>query len=715
MFLGLATTMASRFLAAYHIARGINGFSAESLKKKISEAISCVFTTEAHKHIICPHSVLVTENRGRSQKKEREKSRSKSKSRYKNVECHYCHKTGHIQKHCFLRKKDNKGKNDKLKEKDHDDDDRVTTATGDDLVILRGFESINLVSNESMSIINSSATLHVTPRKEFFTSYTSGDFGVVKMGNDGVTKAIGVGDVCLQTNMGVQLWLRGVKHVPDFHFNLIVTSVERQSCKKVKCIRFDNGGEYCRPFDVYCKKQGIRHEKTPPKTPQLNGLAERMNNKSLIERVRCMLSEAKLPKHLWGKALYTSVIVINLGPTVVLNTKVPNKIWIGKYVKNDHLRVFGCKAFVHVSKDERSKLDMKTRQCIFIGYGQDEYGYKLYDSVEKKLVRSCDVQFMEDQTIKYIDKIPVHDLDIVENNVQNGEQHDYGVAKIPYENAKAVSIPLATHFKLSFGHSPSNKAEKTNMRRASYASTVGREHQNAVKWIFRYLHGTSDLRLCFGGDKPTFVRYSDSDMARDIDSRKSTLGYLIKFKHIDVRYHWIRDALDAKLLELTKVHTDDNDVDMMTKAAFNYVDKNSIPSSTLSLSYKRRRGQIEERQRESVNFHSQRRKEREGDRKKKKVPETLTIEKLGALRAPSKSNVPIIEPFQLVEADDFVFGFPTRFEMMLDYYGNNNCLIASQLESSLASIFKVVWTRDYTVRTNYIIHDLNVVFSFKKK
>ena len=37
-------------------------------------------------------------------------------------------------------------------------------------------------------------------------------------------------------------------------------------------------------------------------------------------------------------------------------------------------------------------------------------------------------------------------------------------------------------------------------------------------------------------------------------------------KHIDVRYHWIRDALDAKLLELEKVHTIDNGADMMTKA-----------------------------------------------------------------------------------------------------------------------------------------------------
>ena len=41
------------------------------------------------------------------------------------------------------------------------------------------------------------AILHVTPKKEFFTSYTFGDFGVLKMGNDGESKVIGVGDVCL--------------------------------------------------------------------------------------------------------------------------------------------------------------------------------------------------------------------------------------------------------------------------------------------------------------------------------------------------------------------------------------------------------------------------------------------------------------------------------------------------------------------------------------
>ena len=52
---------------------------------------------------------------------------------------------------------------------------------------------------------------------------------------------------------------------------------ERQTGKKLKCIRTDNGGEYIGPFDNNCKSQGIRHQKTPPKTPQLNGLTERMN------------------------------------------------------------------------------------------------------------------------------------------------------------------------------------------------------------------------------------------------------------------------------------------------------------------------------------------------------------------------------------------------------------------------------------------------------
>jgi len=41
------------------------------------------------------------------------------------------------------------------------------------------------------------------------------------------------------------------------------------------------------------------------------------------------------------------------------------------------------------------------------------------------------------------------------------------------ENAKVVSTPLATHFKLGVKYSPSNEAKKAYMSRVPYASVVG--------------------------------------------------------------------------------------------------------------------------------------------------------------------------------------------------------------------------------------------------
>ncbi|KAL7088800.1 hypothetical protein ACP275_13G149700 [Erythranthe tilingii] len=46
------------------------------------------------------------------------------------------------------------------------------------------------------------------------------------------------------------------------------------------------------------------------------------------------------------------------------------------------------------------------------------------------------------------------------------------------------------------------------------------------------------------------------------------------------------------------------------------------------------------------------------------VPETLSDEILTKMGGPPKSDVPIITPNELVEADGILFGFPTRFGMM---------------------------------------------------
>ncbi|GLT38190.1 hypothetical protein SLA2020_124540 [Shorea laevis] len=60
-----------------------------------------------------------------------------------------------------------------------------------------------------------------------------------------------------------------------------------------------------------------------------------------------------------------------------------------------------------------------------------------------------------------------------------------------------------------------------------------------------------------------YVVYCDSQSVVHLSKNSTFHG---RSKHIDVRYHWIRDVLDSKLLELQKIHTNENGSDMMTKA-----------------------------------------------------------------------------------------------------------------------------------------------------
>ena len=58
-----------------------------------------------------------------------------------------------------------------------------------------------------------------------------------------------------------------------------------------------------------------------------------------------------------------------------------------------------------------------------------------------------------------------------------------------------------------------------------YQSNLGSVHWQAVKRIFQYLRGTSDLILCYQGGDLRLRGYSDASWANDRDERKSTTGY----------------------------------------------------------------------------------------------------------------------------------------------------------------------------------------------
>ena len=111
-------------------------------------------------------------------------------------------------------------------------------------------------------------------------------------------------------------------------------------------------------------------------------------NRTVVERVHCILSNAKLSKQFWGKALRTAIHIINITPSSWLDGNISEHMWTEREVSYDYLLVFWCQVLVHVPKDERTKLDTKSRECIFLGYPNEEFGYRLWDPVNKKIVRS---------------------------------------------------------------------------------------------------------------------------------------------------------------------------------------------------------------------------------------------------------------------------------------------------------------------------------------
>ena len=91
------------------------------------------------------------------------------------------------------------------------------------------------------------------------------------------------------------VWVYPLKQKGDV-FNQFLewkAAAEKSSGHKVKTLRTDNGGEFTSTeFENYLKTEGVKHELTVAKTPEQNGVAERLN-RTLVEAVRAVLIQAK--------------------------------------------------------------------------------------------------------------------------------------------------------------------------------------------------------------------------------------------------------------------------------------------------------------------------------------------------------------------------------------------------------------------------------------
>lgn len=191
-----------------------------------------------------------------------------------------------------------------------------------------------------------------------------------------------------------KLWIYFLK-TKNEAFNKFVewkTLIENQTGNKIKRLRTDNGLEFCnQEFDNYCAKSGISRHRTCTYTPQQNGVAERMN-RTIMDKVRCMLAESGMPNVFWAEAASTACYLINRSPSSAIDFLVPDFKWSNVKPGYNHLRIFGCIAYVHVSQ---GKLNPRAKKGVFLGYPNGVKGYKVWLLDDLKCVISRDVTFNE--------------------------------------------------------------------------------------------------------------------------------------------------------------------------------------------------------------------------------------------------------------------------------------------------------------------------------
>ena len=124
-------------------------------------------------------------------------------------------------------------------------------------------------------------------------------------------------------------------------------ALTQQHCKGIKTLRSDHSGEYLsKVFDQHLAAAGTVWKLTIYDTPQLNGVAKRLNC-TLLERIWAFPHTSGLPKTLWGEGLRHATWLKNWTATCTLDGKMPFEALFDAPPNLSGLHLWGCPVWVY--------------------------------------------------------------------------------------------------------------------------------------------------------------------------------------------------------------------------------------------------------------------------------------------------------------------------------------------------------------------------------
>ncbi|GKA13859.1 retrovirus-related pol polyprotein from transposon TNT 1-94, partial [Tanacetum coccineum] len=309
--------------------------------------------------------------RGRTDRRDSRQSRgkSRSKSRGGRLKCYICQSEDHLKRNC---PKNNRKKSTGYVKKDDQPSSSGSTYDDSEVMVVMSAQAQALLD----LIMDSRCSYHMTPK--VVLSGTRRDNCVYSL--DGHAMAGELNASVEEKDSLAQVWHKRLGHISEAGLQVLEKQglfgkeslggmglnisqfkheafgkfkewkqlVENQPGRTVKKLRTDNGLEFfCnREFEQLYIESGIARHLTVVGTPQQNRVAERMN-RTLIDKVRCLLIQSGLPKTFWAEATCMTAYLINRSPSTAIEKKTPMEMWSGHPSDYEMLRIFGCVAYPH--------------------------------------------------------------------------------------------------------------------------------------------------------------------------------------------------------------------------------------------------------------------------------------------------------------------------------------------------------------------------------